>query len=139
MAMRRLEMLRVRRCQRCGRGRAELGSDDGAVLTVPLDPPRAEELVARDAADETPRLAAVVLDLLAKDGWTVRDVVLDTAAHGLQALVTRTRADEVEVIAATAQEGVSLAVRGTLPMYATDEALAPAAESSDPGDHGTLH
>jgi hypothetical protein len=81
----------------------------------------------------------VVLDILAKDGWTVRDIVLDTADHGLQALITRTRADEVEVIAATAQEGVGLAVRGTLPMYATDEALEPAAESSDPGDHGTLH
>ena len=132
-------MLRVRRCHGCGRGRAELGSDDGIVITVPLDPPRADELVGRDGAEDPPRLTAVVLDLLAKDGWTVRDIVLDMTDHGLQALITRTRADELEVIAATAQEGVGLAVRGSLPMYATDEALDPATESSDPEDHGTLH
>jgi len=44
------------------------------------------------------------------------------------------------VLACTAQEGIELAVRGTLPLYATDEALAGSGdEPATPGPGNTVH
>jgi hypothetical protein len=139
--MQRLELIRVRRCNDCGRGRAELATDDGTIITVALDASRVDDLARwPDKPAEGPAdLTGVVVDLLGKDGWTVRDVVFDTATRGLRALVTRMRSEEVEVIEATAQEGLALALRGQVPMYATDEAIEPSSDRPDPGPHGTLH
>jgi hypothetical protein len=50
-------------------------------------------------------------------------------------LLSVTRAGESDMVACTAQEGVELAVRAGLAMYATDEALARDADAS----RSTLH
>jgi hypothetical protein len=137
--VKRLELARVRICQRCGRGRAELEGADGASLVVPLDPVRAHELERQGEADDLPWLSAVVLGLVRASGGAVREIVLDTEAHGLRALISITRGDDTEVVACTPQEGVGLAARGRLPLYATADALATAGPTDDGEGHDRLH
>ena len=138
--MKRLQLARVRICQRCGRGRAELESTDGASITVPLDRVRAHELERqREGEDDVPWLSAVVLELVRSSGGAVREVVLDADAHGLRALVSISRGEDTDVVACTPQEGVSLSARGTIPLYATDDALATARGTADREGHDRLH
>lgn len=139
--VKRLELARVRICQRCGRGRAELEAADGTTLTVPLDPVRAHELEQRGAAiDDLPWLSSVVLGLLRAGGRTLREVVLDSDVRGLRALVSLARGDETDVVACTAQEGVGLAARSGVALYATADALAvPGAPAGDDDGHDRLH
>lgn len=138
-AVKRLELVRVRVCQRCGRGRAELEGADGALLAIPLDPVRAHELERQDETDGVPWLSAVFLGLVRNAGGTPREVVLDADARGLRALVSISRGDEVDVVACTPQDGVGLAARGRLPLYATDDALAAPGDEPDAGGHDRLH
>jgi hypothetical protein len=139
--MKRLDLTRVRTCERCGRGRAELESEDGVVLSVPLDPVRVRELARKADADELRPLSDLVLGELATSGATVQEVVIDVADGQLRALLSYVRGGESEVVACTAQEGVGLAVRGGLRLYATDEALAHgrAQPDSRAGGGSTLH
>ena len=136
--VKRLELARVRICQRCSRGRAELVTDDGATLAIPLDAARTHELAQHDDAADVPWLSAVVLGLVAREGGRVRDVVLDTAPNGLRALVTIARGAESQIIACTPQEGIGLALRATAPLLATSEALALAVPA-DAGGRETIH
>jgi hypothetical protein len=138
--VKRLQLARVRICQRCGRGRAELEAADGSSLVVPLDPQRAHELERQPDTDDVPWLSAVVLGLVRSNGRTIREVVLDSGTHGLRALVTITRGDETEVVACTPQEGVGLSARGSIPLYATADALATTGgEAPDGEGHDRLH
>ena len=137
--VKRLELARVRVCQRCGRGRAELEGTDGAALAIPLDPLRAHELQRQNEADDVPWMSGVTLGLIRASGGTVREVVLDTDARGLRALVSISRGDDTEVVACTPQEGVGLAARGALPLYATEDALATSEKVPDTGGHDRLH
>ena len=137
--MKRLELARVRVCQRCGRGRAELEGADGAALVIPLDPVRAHELERQGESDDVPWLSSVLLGLLRESGGTVREVVLDADARGLRALLSISRGDETDVVACTPQEGVGLAARGRLPLYATEDALATPGQAPDTDGHSQLH
>ena len=141
--MRRLELKRIRVCTRCGRGNAELTGDAGARLLVRLDAVRVRELEGR-AADALRSLPDVVLEQLAAGGGRVSEVVLDTTDGTLRGLVSLERDGESEVVACTAEEAVTLAVRGSLRLYATDEALAHAApgkadQHGGAGGPDTLH
>jgi hypothetical protein len=138
-AVKRLQLARVRICQRCGRGRAELEAGDGASITVPLDPVRAHELERQGETADVPWLSTVVLALFQSSGGAVREVVLDTDTHGLRALVSISRGDDTDVVACTPQEGVSLSARGSIPLYATDDALATAGGTPDREGHDRLH
>ena len=137
--VKRLELARVRICQRCGRGRAELEGADGAALAIPLDPLRAHELQRQGEADDLPWLSGLLLGLIRDSGGTVREVVLDADTRGLRALVSISRGDETDVVACTPQEGVGLAARGSLPLYATTDALATSGKVPDTGGHDRLH
>jgi len=144
--MKRLELTQVRVRQRCGRGRAELRSEDGRGLTVPLDPVRARELSGARAVDDVRSFGDFALAELGASGRVASEVVLDVAHGHLRGLVSLLRGNEVDVVACTAQEGADLAVRGALRLYATDEALAHAAPQADehegpsgPGGPETLH
>jgi hypothetical protein len=139
VGVKRLELARVRVCQRCGRGRAELEGPDGATLASPLDPVRAPELERQGEPDDVPWISAVLLALVRSSGGTVREVVLDADARGLRGLISISRGDETEVIACTPQEGVGLAARGRLPLYATEDALATPGKTPDTGGHEQLH
>lgn len=138
-AVKRLQLARVRICQRCGRGRAELEAADGASITIPLDPVRADELERQGEADDVPWLSSVVLALFRSSGAAVREVVLDADTHGLRALVSISRGEDTDVVGCTPQEGVSLAVRGPIPLYATDDALATEDGTPDREGHDRLH
>ena len=138
MPVKRLQLARVRVCERCGRGRAELEGADGAVLAIPLDPVRAHEL-EKPGESDVPWLSAVVHALVKATGGTLRDVVLDADARGLRALLSIARGNDMEVVACTPQEGIGLAVRGGLPLYATSDALATTGVSGDDGGHDRLH
>ncbi len=138
--MKRLQLARVRICQRCGRGRAELEADDGGTLAVPLDPLRAHELERRDEpSDDVPWLSSVVVALVDGSGGTLREVVLDGDARGLRALVSISRGEDTDVVACTAQEGIGLTVRAGIPLYATDDALARPGETPNAEGHERLH
>jgi hypothetical protein len=140
--VRRLALVRIRVCGRCGRGAAELQSDQGDLLSVPLDPVRARELTRPGAADELPTLPDVVLERLAAAGLVVREVVLDVTDGRLRGLLSVARGEEADVIGCTAEEGVSLALRGPLKLYASEEALAHGAgRRGRPDRHGpeTIH
>ena len=136
--VKRLELKQVRVCAKCGRGRAELESGDGDRLEVRLDAARAHELSGR--ADDLRTLSALVLEELAASGARPGEVVLDVGPAGLRAMLSFTRGAESDLVACTAEEGVGLAVRGALPLYATDEALAfDGADAGDPGPDRTIH
>ena len=137
--MKRLELVRVRICQRCGRGRAELEAGDGARLAVPLDPVRAHELERRGEADDVPWLSAVILGLLRSGGRAIREVVIDSDGQGLRALMSIGSGEETEVVACTPQEGVGLAARGGIPIYATADALSATGAPPDDEGHERLH
>jgi hypothetical protein len=146
--VKRLELVRVRVCSRCGRGGAELRCDDGELLVVPLDPVHARQLAGSEAEDVRP-LTALLLERLDASGLVPGEVVLDVAAGGLRALFSLARSDvaEPEITSCPAGEGVTLAVRGGLRLYATDEALAHAsarrtgraARERGPGGSETVH
>jgi hypothetical protein len=137
--VKRLELVRVRVCQRCGRGRAELEGADGAALAIPVDPVRAHELERHGESDDVPWLSGLFLELVRGAGGNVREVVLDADARGLRALVSITRGDDTDVVACTPQEGVGMAARGRLPIYATADALATAQPASESDGHDRLH
>jgi hypothetical protein len=142
--VKRLELARVRVCHRCGRSVADLRCDDGPTVSVPLDPLRAGELTREASGDDLPSLTDVVLEQLTSAGLTPRDVVLDVLDGRLRALLSLDATPEPEVVGCTAEEGVVLALRGGLRLYATDEALEHAAQrtSRHDDDHGgpdTLH
>ncbi len=120
--VRRLELKRVRVCSRCGRGRAELESAEGAGIEVVLDAPRARDLSGQQ--DGLRSLTALVLAQAAETQTTLAEVIFDRGPAGLRALLSIARGGESDVVACTAQEGVELAVRAGLTMYATDDALA---------------
>ena len=132
--MKRLELTQVRICQRCGRGTAQLTASDGATLSIPLDPVRARALAK--SSDDLRPLAEVVLERLTAAGTAITDVVLDVDENALRALVTFTDAD---MVACPAQDGVELAVRGALTLYATDEAMAHANGRPAATDPETIH
>lgn len=144
--MRRLELVRVRVCGRCGRGGAELRGEDGEQLVVSLDPEHARQLAGPRSADELRSLGDLVLERLAAAGMEVAEVVIDVAEGRLRALVSLVSAGEADVVGCAVGEGLTLAVRGGLKLYATDEALAHAAARTGkpdvPGGRGgadTLH
>jgi hypothetical protein len=121
----RLELVRIRVCKRCGRGNAELRGDGGAELVVRVDAVRVREL--QGVADEMRSLTDVLLEQLAGAGFEASEVVLDTVDGRLRGLVSLLRDEEVEVVGCTAEEALTLAVRGSVRLYATDEAVAHAA------------
>jgi hypothetical protein len=137
--VKRLELVRVRVCKRCGRGGAELRSSDGDKLVVPLDPVWAREL--QDAAADGVRSLTELV--LSGSGISPGEVVLDVDADRLRALFAFTRDGDSDVVSCPAGEGIALAVRGSLNLYATDEALAHAAarqrKSERKGGSETIH
>jgi hypothetical protein len=143
--VKRLELAKIRVCDRCGRGGAELRGEEGEVIVVPLDPVRARQLRTSDTDDVRP-LTDLVLAELRANGCEPREVVIDVLAGRLRALLSVVRAAENDVVECTAEEGVALAVRGNLRLYATDEAVAHAtARAAKKEKHGgtggpeTLH
>jgi hypothetical protein len=136
--VKRLELGDVRICRRCGRGRANLITVDGESISIPLDPARARVLGKPASDADVPWLTALVLERVAQDGRTLQEVVLDMDGGMLRALVSSRRDGELDVVACTPQEGVDLASRAGVPLYATDEALAHAAGTHAPSGE-TLH
>jgi hypothetical protein len=132
--VKRLELTQIRICQRCGRGKAQLTTSDGETLSVPLDPIRARALANR-ASDLRP-LGEVVLERLVAGGTPVTEVVLDVDAGALRALLSLAEAD---VVTCPAEDGVELAVRGNLALYATDEAMAHCTGRARATDPETIH
>jgi hypothetical protein len=124
--VKRVELGDIRICKKCGRGRATLLTDDGETISIPLDPARARVLGTPATDADMPWLAALMLDRLTQDGRTLQEIVLDLDGGALRALVSCRRADDLEVLACTPQEGVDLASRAGVPLYVTDEALAHA-------------
>lgn len=122
--MKRLELERIRVCQRCGRGIAELRGDDGALVTVSLDPVRTRDLARAGDDDEIRTLTDLTLEQLEASGRQPGEVVLDLADGKLRALLSFDRDGDPDVVTCTAEEGVALVARGGLRLYATDEALA---------------
>ena len=146
--MRRLALVRIRVCTRCGRGGAELKAEDGAKLVVRLEPARAVELRGTPPSEEMRWLTDVVLAQLEASGLRVREVVLDVVEGTLRAFLTLGKNDdasgESEVIGCTPEEGVAIAIRGGHRLFATDEALATPRRRGEPRDEGgagggTLH
>jgi hypothetical protein len=138
--VKRLELAGIRVCSRCGRGGAELRSGDGDQLVVPLDPVRARQLAGTEPTDDLRSLTEFVLERL--DSRQLGEVVLDVAHGRLCALLSLMRDDdESEVVACTAEEGVALAIRGSLRLYATDDALAhgAASKAARHGGPDTVH
>jgi hypothetical protein len=134
--VKRLELGRIRVCDRCGRGAAELRGADGEKLVVTLDPVRARQL----AGPEERCLTDVVLERFAATGAEVSEVVLDVIDGRLGALVSLVGEREPEVVACTAEEAVALFVRGAVKLYATDDALAHGtARSTSPTRPDTIH
>src|ERR1051325_5999801 len=134
--VKRLELALIRVCDRCGRGAAELRGDDGEKLIVRLDPVRARQLGGAPTADEGRCLTDVVLERFAATRAPVSEVVLDVLDGRLGALVSLVGEREPEIVACTAEEGVALAVRGSIKLYATDEALADRSEERRVGKGG---
>ena len=137
--MKRLVLARVRSCRKCGRTAAELRSDDGAAILVPVDPHRARELAGAPPAGTLRSLTDVVLAQLDAARRRPSEVVLDVQDGHLRGLVAF---GDDDVVGCTAEEAVALAVRGRLALYATAEAVAHAAARAGRGDHpggDTLH
>ena len=146
--MRRLALVRIRVCTRCGRGGAEFKAEDGAKLVVRLEPARAVELRGEPKSDEMRWLTDVVLEQLTSSGQDVREVVLDLVDGVMRAFLSLARADdasaEPEVVACTPEEGIAIALRGGFRLFATDEALTAPRGRNEPRDEGgagggTLH
>ena len=146
--MRRLALVRIRVCTRCGRGGAEFKAEDGAKLVVRLEPARAVELRGEAKSDEMRWLTDVLLAQLASSGQGVREVVLDQVDGVMRAFLTLAKtgdaSGEPEVVACTPEEGVAIALRGSFRLFATDEALTAPRGRSEPRDEGgagggTLH
>ena len=112
---------------------------------VPLDPPRAsalERLAPSDGGSGAPTgtLAEFVLTQLGRSGACPTDVVLDHGPAGLRAVLSFRRGDATDVLICTAQEGVELAVRGGLSMYADDDALTcDGRQPAEPAGRHTVH
>src|SRR5205814_6390801 len=83
----RLEVTRIRVCDRCGRGSAELRAASGASISVTLDPVRARQLRDRKA-DDGRTFTDVALDAIQASGASVSEVVLDVNAERLGGLVS---------------------------------------------------
>jgi hypothetical protein len=134
----RLEVAAIRVCGRCGRGVAELRSGDGATLGIRLDPVRARELGRPALPNDVRSLTDLVLERLRAGDRAPGEVVLDVADGRLRALLSLVgEGDAGDVVACTAEEGVALAVRGPLALYATAEAMALAvAGAGRPEPHG---
>lgn len=133
-------MTRIAVCQRCGKGRAHLAAADGSALSIPLDPARVRELSAGPtSAGEVHWLSELVLAQMTATGAAPSEVVLDLDGGRLRALLSLTRAGEPDVIACTPQEGLALALRAGVALYATDEALAAAATRPGTGGTETIH
>jgi len=124
----RLELTRIRVCDRCGRGSADLRAASGVNVVVTLDPVRARQLRDRKA-DDGRTLTDVVLEAIEASGATVSEVVLDVSVDRLGGLVSLVRDGDSDVVVCTAEEAVALAVRGDFRIYATAEALAHASAS----------
>ena len=122
--MKRLELARLRLCKKCGRGGAELRSADGEMMVVAIDPVRARELRGDPPSDDVESILDRWLATLRRDGEEPQEVVLDLSDGKIRGLLTCARGDAHDVIACTAEEGVALALRGGLKLYATEEALA---------------
>jgi len=141
--VKRLELVRIRVCDRCGRGGAEFKGDDGERLVVPLDAVRARQLGDAHGKDDVRSLTDLVLEQLAVAGVEAREVVLDLADGRLRALVSVQHADETDVVGCPADEGVALALRGGLKLYASEEALsrgaAAPAKAAPEGGPDTVH
>ena len=137
--VKRLELARIRVCSRCGKGKAELHTADGDRLVVALDPIRARQLSDADRPDDVRSFTDFVLEQLGSR--RVGEVVLDVAHGRLRALLSLVHDDESEVLSCPAEEGVALAIRGSVRLYATDEALAHGARSkaARPGGPDTVH
>jgi len=142
--VKRLELARLRVCGRCGKGAAELGSPDGDRVVVPLDAVRARQLSGGDPSEDLRSLTDFVLERLGPR--RIGEIVLDVEDGRLRALLSLLGEGDrarPEILACTAEEGVALAIRGGLRLYATDEALAhAAARSSRAPRHGgpdTVH
>lgn len=132
-----MELGEVRICRKCRRGRANLIGPDGDVLSIPLDATRARVLGTAGGGD-VPWLADVLLERLGQDGSKLEEVVLDVDGGALRALVSWRRDADTVIVACTPQEGVDLAQRAGVPLYATDEALAQATGGA-PAPGETLH
>jgi hypothetical protein len=122
----RLELERIRVCDRCGRGKADLRGEGQERLSVTLDPERARELTRQQAEDDLRTLTDVVLERLQAGGVVPREVVLDVVDGRLRGLLTLARGDDSDVITCTPGEGIALVVRAGLKLYASEEALAHA-------------
>jgi hypothetical protein len=133
--VKRLELVRVRICAKCGRAAADLRTGDGDALTVALDPLRARHIRGEAPSDDVEPLVDHVLASLRRDGGNPQDVVLDLCDGRLRALLSSRRGEEHQVIACTAEEGLALAVRGGVKLYATEEALAGASARVGTPDH----
>src|SRR5262245_3338254 len=140
--VKRVELERIRVCQRCGRGTAELRSEDGTTLTVSMDAVRTRELSRTDDEDDIRSLTELFLEQLEACGRQPAEVVLDVTDGRLRGLLSFDRDGESDVVTCTAEEGIALVVRGGLRLYATDEALARGAEAADKhhgGGSDTVH
>ena len=139
--VKRLGLVRIRVCSRCGRGGAELRGEDGERLVVPLDAVRARQLAGGGREEDVRSFTDLVLEQLAAAGVEAREVVLDVAEGRLRALFSFVRTGETDVVGCTAEEGVALALRGGLRLYATAEALAHAAVDKPKAARGpdTVH
>jgi hypothetical protein len=136
--VKRVELGDVRICRKCGRGRANLLTDDGDMISIPLDSARARVLGVPPADGDVAWLSTLVVERLTQDGRTLHEIVLDLDGPVLRALVSCRRDAELEVFACTPQEGVEIASRANVPLYATDEALAHATGTAGPSRE-TLH
>ena len=141
--VKRLELARIRVCNRCRRGVAELRGADGESLNVPLDVIRARQLAGDGPCEDLRSVAELVVAELGARGLPLGEVVFDVSDGRLRALLSLARGDDHEVVECTAEEGVSLAVRGRLKIYVTDDALAhrnaPVAKAEPEGGPDTIH
>jgi len=138
--VRRLELGAIRICKSCGRGRAELLTDDGDTVVVRLGPNRARVLADLDGTptDDVPWLGDVVARRAADIGLHVADVVIDDGPKGLRGFVTWVNeGEDVTVAACEPEEALETALRMGVPIFATDEALRPDPDAERPGH--TLH
>lgn len=135
--VRRLELSSVRVCERCGRGRALLVAEEGTVLGIPLDAWRARALAGRRSDDDVVDLERLLLDQLEQTGVVPTEVVFDLDGGVLRALLSLRQG--ADVVSCTPQEGLGIALRADLKLYATDEALAQAAQRSASRGSETVH